>query len=214
MVRVINVSYKISKSNFIWRKKVEENQKNIGRQLNGVSKAIQSMAKDLEKDLEVEEKYENQKTEIIELLRQKEIEVQDLVIKKDNRFLIEIYLDEILETAKIEIIEDILTKVLKEKIVLNDEASVGKRLNFLSEDKYIMANSKAYDDADVAANEMIMAMKATAETAQPMPNIPQMSVMWGPTEEFLAAVNKSGEDIDTAAETYQQEALDAIADMQ
>ena len=43
------------------------------------------------------------------------------------------------------------------------------------------ANSKAYDDADVAANEMIMAMKATAETAQPMPNIPQMSVMWGPT---------------------------------
>lgn len=40
------------------------------------------MAKDLEKDLEVEEKYENQKTEIIELLRQKEIEVQDLVIKK------------------------------------------------------------------------------------------------------------------------------------
>ena len=143
MVRVINVSYKISKSNFIWRKKVEENQKNIGRQLNGVSKAIQSMAKDLEKDLEVEEKYENQKTEIIELLRQKEIEVQDLVIKKDNRFLIEIYLDEILETAKIEIIEDILTKVLKEKIVLNDEASVGKRLNFLSEDKYIMAIGKA-----------------------------------------------------------------------
>ncbi|HCF35244.1 MAG TPA: hypothetical protein DER15_08080 [Clostridiales bacterium] len=143
MVRVINVSYKISKSNFIWRKKVEENQKNIGRQLNGVSKAIQSMAKDLEKDLEVEEKYENQKKEIIELLRQKEIEVQDLVIKKDNRFLIEIYLDEILETAKIEIIEDILTKVLKEKIVLNDEASVGKRLNFLSEDKYIMAIGKA-----------------------------------------------------------------------
>ena len=76
------------------------------------------------------------------------------------------------------------------------------------------ANSKAYDDADVAANEMIMAMKATAETAQPMPNIPQMSVMWGPAEAFLAAVNKSGEDIDTAAETYQQEALDAIADMQ
>ncbi len=47
-----------------------------------------------------------------------------------------------------------------------------------------------------------------------MPNIPQMSVMWGPAEEFLAAVNKSGEDIDTAAETYQQKALDAIADMQ
>lgn len=46
------------------------------------------------------------------------------------------------------------------------------------------ANSKAYDDADVAANEMIMAMKATAETAQPMPNIPQMSVMWDRQKNF------------------------------
>lgn len=76
------------------------------------------------------------------------------------------------------------------------------------------ANAKAYTDADVAANEMIMAMKATAETAQPMPNIPQMSVMWGPAESLLAAVNKSGADVDEAAEQYQNEALTAIADMQ
>ena len=76
------------------------------------------------------------------------------------------------------------------------------------------ANSKAYEDAQVASNEMIMAMKKTAETAQPMPNIPQMSVMWGPCEEFLAAVNKSGADVEQAAEQYQQSALTAIADMQ
>lgn len=76
------------------------------------------------------------------------------------------------------------------------------------------ANSKAYDDAEVAANEMILAMKQTAEVAQPMPNIPQMNVMWGPTESLLAAVNKSGEDVETAAEKYQEEALSAIADMQ
>ena len=76
------------------------------------------------------------------------------------------------------------------------------------------ANGKAYSDPDVASNEMIMAMKITAETAQPMPNVPQMSVMWGPSESLLAAVNKSGEDIETAAEKYQQEALTAIADMQ
>lgn len=76
------------------------------------------------------------------------------------------------------------------------------------------ANGKAYMDTDVASNEMIMAMKITAETAQPMPNIPQMSVMWGPAESLLAAVNKSGEDVETSAEKYQQEALTAIADMQ
>lgn len=76
------------------------------------------------------------------------------------------------------------------------------------------ANAKSYEDADVAANEMIAAMKATAETAQPMPNIPQMSVMWGPTESLLAAVNKSDENIDKASGQHQEEALTAISDMQ
>lgn len=76
------------------------------------------------------------------------------------------------------------------------------------------ANQKSYEDEQVSANEMISAMKITAETAQPMPNIPQMSVMWGPAESLLAAVNKSGEDVDDAAEKYQQEAESAIADMQ
>lgn len=76
------------------------------------------------------------------------------------------------------------------------------------------ANAKSYEDADVTANEMIVAMKVTADTAQPMPNIPQMSVMWGPAESLLAAVNKSGENIDNASEQYQEEALTAISDMQ
>lgn len=76
------------------------------------------------------------------------------------------------------------------------------------------ANQKSYDDGEVSGNEMIAAMKRTAETAEPMPNIPEMSVMWGPAESFLAAVNKSGEDLDSAAEQYQKEAETAIADMQ
>lgn len=76
------------------------------------------------------------------------------------------------------------------------------------------ANIKAYEDPEVDANEMIVAIKDTAETAKPMPNIPQMGVMWGPAESFLAAVNKSGENVDTSADKYQEEALTAIADMQ
>lgn len=76
------------------------------------------------------------------------------------------------------------------------------------------ANSKAYEDADVAANEMILAMEKSAEKAVPMSNIPEMGVMWGPAESLLAAVNKSGEDVDVAADKYQEEALQAIADMQ
>ena len=76
------------------------------------------------------------------------------------------------------------------------------------------ANMEAYANPEVEANEMIIAIKETAETAQPMPNIPEMSVMWGPAEGLLAAVNKSGEDVKTAAERCQQDALTAIADMQ
>lgn len=76
------------------------------------------------------------------------------------------------------------------------------------------ANQLSYEDEAVAENEMITAMKSTAEVAIPMPNIPEMSVMWGPAESLLAAVNKSGEDIDAAADQYQQEAETAIADMQ
>ena len=76
------------------------------------------------------------------------------------------------------------------------------------------ANQKAYEDAQVSSDEMISAMKTTADTAQPMPNIPQMSVMWGPAESLLAAVNKSGDDVEKAAEQYQKEAESAVADMQ
>lgn len=76
------------------------------------------------------------------------------------------------------------------------------------------ANSKAYEDAQVASNEMILAMEKSAQKAVPMPNIPEMSVMWGPAESLLAAVNKSGEDVEDAAARYQNEALQAIKDMQ
>ena len=148
MVRTINLAYKVSKSDFIWRKKAQATQNNMEKQLNGVSRAIRNMAKDLEKDFEVEEKYEKEKVEMIELIKQKEIGIQDLSIKKESRFIIEIYFDQILETAKIEMVEKILTKILRERVVLNDEASIGKKLTFLSDDKYIMAIGKAETTKD------------------------------------------------------------------
>lgn len=139
IVRTINMSYRISKSDFIWRKKVEQNNANMEKQLNGVSKAIQNMAKDIQKELELEEKYEKENKEIIEILKQKDINIEDISISKEDRYIVDIYLNEILETLKINTIEKVLTKVLKENIVLNDEVSVGKKLSFISDDKYVMA---------------------------------------------------------------------------
>ena len=76
------------------------------------------------------------------------------------------------------------------------------------------ANQKSYENPTVSKDEMIAAMRKTADIAQPMPNIPQMSVMWGPAESLLAAVNKSGKDLNSVADEYQKQAETAIADMQ
>ena len=139
IIHMINMSYKVAKADFIWKKKVEESNKNINKQLNGVSKAIQKVAKGIENDIENQYKYEKEKIQILEVLRQKEINVQEISIKKDGRYILEIYAGEILETSKIEAIEKSTTQILKEKIVFNEEASIGKKYNFLSDDKYIMA---------------------------------------------------------------------------
>ena len=145
IVRTINVSYKVAKSNFIWKKKEEQTKKNISNQLKNVSNAIKSMAKDIEKDIKAEEKYQAERLEIVDLLRQKEIEVQDIMIKKDNRFIVEIYLTRLLENTKLEQIAEILTNILKEPIVLNAETTVGKKIVYLSDDKYIMAIGMAQE---------------------------------------------------------------------
>ena len=138
MVRVINMSYKISKSNFVWQKKFEENKKNIETQLQGVSRAISNIAENIEKNIKNEEQYSNEKKQIIELLKQKQIELQEISIQKEDRFLIEIYMEKP-NNVDIEYVEKILTEVLKERIVYNQEASIGTRVNFLSDDKFVMA---------------------------------------------------------------------------
>ena len=157
MVRVINMSYKISKSNFVWQKKFEENKKNIETQLQGVSKAISSIAENIEKNIQNEEQYNNEKKQVIELLKQKEIEIQEISIQREDRFLIEVYMQKSNNTD-IEYIEKILTEVLKERIVFNVDASIGTRLNFLSDDKFVMAIGNAEttkSDSDISGDNLL-----------------------------------------------------------
>lgn len=157
MVRVINMSYKISKSNFVWQKKFEENKKNIETQLQGVSKAISSIAENIEKNIKNEEQYNNEKKQVIELLKQKEIEIQEISIQREDRFLIEVYMQKSNNTD-IEYIEKILTEVLKERIVFNVDASIGTRLNFLSDDKFVMAIGNAEttkSDSDISGDNLL-----------------------------------------------------------
>ena len=156
MINIINTSYKVSKIDFIWRKKLEQNKKNMGKQLKDVSRAIKKMANEIEET--VVEDFQKENIEIVELLKQKEIEVDEISIEKNERIFVTVYAKEILETAKLEIIEKILSQVLKEKIVLNDEASLGTRYLFLSADKFEMAigNSMATKSKSEVSGDSIL----------------------------------------------------------
>lgn len=158
IIHIINISYKVSKNDFIWIKKVEQNKKNMGKQLTEVSKAIKNMAKDLEEETEKEKDFQNEKTQIIERLKQKDIIVEEISINKEDRFFVTIYAKEILETAKLELIQKIISQVLDEKIVLNDEASLGTRYLYLSDDKYEMAigNSMATKSKSEVTGDSIL----------------------------------------------------------
>ena len=139
ILRILNISYKVSKNNFVWKRKLEESKKNMETQLRGVSKVISGIAKDIQKDA-VKEDYTKQEIEIIELLKQKEIKVEEVSIHKKDRYIIHILLGEI---ANNQIIENILTKILKEKIILNEENSTETDLIYISDDKYVIGFATA-----------------------------------------------------------------------
>lgn len=76
------------------------------------------------------------------------------------------------------------------------------------------ANSLAYQDPSVSGDPMVTTMRVIAETAQPMPNIPQMDVMWTVMGNLLVAVNLSGGVVETETTKYQAKAEQLIAAMQ
>ena len=76
------------------------------------------------------------------------------------------------------------------------------------------AKESCYDDPTVSQDDMVMAMYETAQNAVPMPNVPEMDVMWTVAENLLVDVNMNGADVQTSADEAQQQALDLIAQMQ
>lgn len=75
------------------------------------------------------------------------------------------------------------------------------------------ANSKCYEDPAVADDALVQAMRETAQIAVPMPNIPEMDVMWTMTSNLLTDVNLSGKDVDSAFDEALKEARNLIANM-
>lgn len=91
MIKKINYSFKMSKMNFVYKKKIEENKKNVSVQLQGVSDMIAEIADDIG-DSE-DELFKREKEQIIQLLKQKQIKIDDISIKKEEngRFKVTVY---------------------------------------------------------------------------------------------------------------------------
>lgn len=75
------------------------------------------------------------------------------------------------------------------------------------------ANKACYTMEEITSDEVVMAMKETAEHAVPMPNIPEMDVMWTVAGNLLTDVNMSDKDISESAQAAQEEAEKLIANM-
>lgn len=75
------------------------------------------------------------------------------------------------------------------------------------------ANGECYDDARVAEDPLVQAMRQTAEIAVPMPNIPEMDVMWTVVSNLLTDVNLSGKDIASSFQAAKAQAESLIAGM-
>ena len=75
------------------------------------------------------------------------------------------------------------------------------------------ANSECYEDARVAEDPLVQAMRQTAEIAVPMPNIPEMDVMWTVVSNLLTDVNLSGKDIASSFQAAKAQAESLIVGM-
>jgi len=107
-------------------------------------------------------------------------------------------------TAKQEAVEKVLAALLDPEVGI----ALAKAANCAP------VNILAYDDPEVSSNEMIIVMRDTAANVIPMPNVPEMDVMWTVTDNMLASINKNNQDVASTCEGAQTEAIDLIEAMQ
>ena len=147
VIEIINESFRSSKLNFVMTAKIGENSKNISMQLDGVSKAIETIANDIEKE---KEKFLDKKNEIILICKQRQIDILDLKIEqeKTGRYIIKAFLNTCSDKKLVECptkkIEKILSETLDETIVIKKEKCGLKQeqkicyQTYISKDRYNM----------------------------------------------------------------------------
>jgi arabinogalactan oligomer/maltooligosaccharide transport system substrate-binding protein len=75
------------------------------------------------------------------------------------------------------------------------------------------ANKAVYDDPEVAADPILKAFKAQGDVGVPMPNLPEMTMVWGPATTMMNSVTKKGATPQAGLEAAQKAVADAIAQL-
>ena len=164
MTEAINSAFRISKMNFIWSIRLNEEKKNFENQLNGVSKAISEIADEMEENIEDDDSKNEIKEQITLLLKQKEILVQEILInkKENDRYKIELCIEKSDKEDLDEIITEIINKVIGEKVIIKERKDI-KRENIItykviSDDKYILdigCSNKIKDNMSVSGDSIL-----------------------------------------------------------
>lgn len=147
VIQIINDSFKTSKLNFIMAAKIGENNKNISMQLDGVSKAIDTIANEID---EPKDEFLDKRNEILLKCKQRQIDLLDVGIsrEKTGRYIIKAFLNTCSDSRIIECptkkIEQILSETLDEEIIIKKEKCGIKQeqkmcyQTYLSKDNYGM----------------------------------------------------------------------------
>ena len=132
VLKNINYTYKISKINFVWKQKEIADKKNMSNKLNVVSKVISNLADEIEQDNKLRQDEEE---EIRVLAKQKDIELEDVLINKQKNGKYIVKLKAVPKNnSVIMIMENIISKVLNSKMKYAGKEEEYSR--YESEDKF------------------------------------------------------------------------------
>ncbi|MEA2489061.1 MAG: arabinogalactan oligomer / maltooligosaccharide transport system substrate-binding protein [Acidobacteriota bacterium] len=73
------------------------------------------------------------------------------------------------------------------------------------------ANKNVYSDPQVAANPVLKAFRAQVDHAVPMPNVPEMTMMWSPVTTAMNAIVQNASTPKAALDKAQKDVVDTIA---
>lgn len=170
ILKVINTAYRICKTNLVWQKKLDEANKNMSSQLNNVKTAIENITEEM---VDVKDEYKEQKEKIFNSLKEKNIYISDIKIKKEatGKYIINVYSpvcqDSDGNLCPIKQIQKVISNILNEKLILQDQ-KCGLRLNreicsytYASEDKYLInvGIAKAKKDGENISGDMTSNIK-------------------------------------------------------